>query len=172
MNCDRLETFDVGDNDTDLEIPGDLFVNLKNLKHLVLSQNRGNSIRTWTMPETQEIKLEFQQLYRHGKSSSKLLILNNNQIGGTLPKSFGNCTNLIWLSLSNNFLTGEIPEEIGNLGNVTILQLANNFLSGKIPPQIGKCESLLWLDMSHNSLSRNILPELSDQSEFFLGSSD
>ncbi|KAK4417927.1 Serine/threonine-protein kinase PBL27 [Sesamum alatum] len=56
------------------------------------------------------------------------LILNNNFITGSLPRSIVNCTNLIWVSLSRNRISAGIPSDIGNLANLAILQLAKNTL--------------------------------------------
>ncbi|KAL0306170.1 UNVERIFIED_CONTAM: Receptor-like protein kinase BRI1-like 3 [Sesamum radiatum] len=94
----------------------------------------------------------------------RTLILNNNFITGTLPKSIVNCTNLFWLSLSSNRISGEIPSDIGELVNLGILQLGNNSLSGEIPAGIGKCRSLIWLDLNSNELTGPIPTALAAQS--------
>jgi Leucine-rich repeat (LRR) protein len=38
-----------------------------------------------------------------------------NELNGTIPKSLGNCSQLLVLELSRNFLTGGIPQEFGKL---------------------------------------------------------
>ncbi|TQE09090.1 hypothetical protein C1H46_005243 [Malus baccata] len=96
------------------------------------------------------------------------LILNNNLISGTIPRSIVNCTNMIWVSLSSNRLSGDIPSGIGNLHKLAILQLGNNSLSGQIPAELGKCEKLIWLDLNSNELGGSIPPELSNQAGLVL----
>ncbi|GAA0143140.1 hypothetical protein LIER_42752 [Lithospermum erythrorhizon] len=124
MNCDRLETFDVGDNDTDLEIPGDLFVNLKNLKHLVLSQNRLHG----------EIPLELAN-----SSQLQVLDLSSNGLTGTISSWM--CSNttdfsLEELILADNYLTGEIPSGLGLCRKLKKLNLSFNNFTGSIPLDI------------------------------------
>ena len=51
------------------------------------------------------------------------LILEGNQLIGSIPPEIGNLTNLTVLSLWGNQLIGSIPSEIGNLTNLTFLRL-------------------------------------------------
>ncbi|GFY80209.1 leucine-rich receptor-like protein kinase family protein [Actinidia rufa] len=62
------------------------------------------------------------------------LILDFNELSGTIPASLSNCTNLNWISLSNNKLTGEIP----GLVCLIWLDLNTNLLNGTIPPALFK----------------------------------
>ena len=64
------------------------------------------------------------------------LVLEDNQLTGSIPPEIGNLTNLTYLNLSNNQLSGSIPSEIGNLTNLTDLSLRNNQLTGEIPESI------------------------------------
>ena len=47
------------------------------------------------------------------------LVLEDNQLTGSIPPEIGNLTNLTLLNLEGNHLTGSIPPEIGNLTNLT-----------------------------------------------------
>ena len=73
------------------------------------------------------------------------LILEGNQLIGSIPPEIGNLTNLTVLSLWGNQLIGSIPSEIGNLTNLTILRLEDNQLTGEIPSEIGNLTNLSWL---------------------------
>lgn len=88
------------------------------------------------------------------------MILNNNQLSGSIPPEIGNLANLYRLELYNNQLNGSIPPEIGNLSNLYRLELYNNQLSGSIPPKIGNLSNLAILSLSNNQLSGSIPPEL------------
>ncbi|NMH85961.1 leucine-rich repeat domain-containing protein [Flavivirga algicola] len=88
------------------------------------------------------------------------LILNNNQLSGTIPSQLEDLTNLIELNLSNNQLFGSIPSEIGGLLNLTHLYLFDNQLSGIIPNELGNLTSLVHLYLYVNQLTGNIPSEL------------
>ncbi|KAL0350041.1 UNVERIFIED_CONTAM: Brassinosteroid LRR receptor kinase [Sesamum radiatum] len=92
------------------------------------------------------------------------LILDFNDLTGSIPASLSNCSNLNWISLSNNQLSGEIPASLGQLANLAILKLGNNSLSGSIPAELGDCSSLIWLDLNSNFLNGTIPPALFKQS--------
>ncbi|CAN1847984.1 Serine/threonine-protein kinase BRI1-like 1 [Linum perenne] len=147
-NCRSLRSIDLSFNHLEGPIPAEIWW-LPNLSDVVMWANN----LTGEIPEGICVKggnLEF-------------LVLNNNLITGSIPKSIGSCTNLIWVSLGSNRLTGEIPSGIGKLVNLAILQMGNNSLSGLIPPEIGKCRSLIWLDLNSNSLSGNLPPQIAEQ---------
>ncbi|XP_051128687.1 receptor-like protein kinase BRI1-like 3 [Andrographis paniculata] len=143
--CRNLRTIDLSFNDLIGSIPPEIW-NLPELSDVVMWANR----LTGDIPEGICIN----------GGNLQMLILNNNQITGTLPKSIVNCTNLIWVSLSSNRISGGLPAEIGNLVNLAILQLGNNSLSGPIPAGIGECRSLIWLDLNSNELTGSIPREL------------
>ncbi len=57
------------------------------------------------------------------------LLLNDNNLGGTLPASLGNLSSLQTLWLQNNNLSGSIPPELGNLNSIQRLYLSHNSLA-------------------------------------------
>lgn len=71
----------------------------------------------------------------------QVLALNDNNLTGSIPASYGNILRLDSLNLSNNQLTGEIPVELANAGRVTddfsllsAIQLSGNEgLTGEFP---------------------------------------
>lgn len=115
----------------------------------------------------------------------KKIILNSNNLSGTLPTDLGQLSALTTIACSNdNGLTGEIPDElfqigslrqigigncsligtipnnIGNCAYLTELNLPQNNLTGPIPPEIGNLDSLIFLDLHDNQLNGSIPPEL------------
>ena len=116
------------------------------------------------------------------------LVLEENELFGTLPPELGDLTNLQKLDLSGNQLQGEIPTEIANLsslqeldlgqnqlreeipwelGDLTFLEvlvLAANRLDGEIPSVLGDLTRLRTLDLSGNQLRGEIPPELGNLS--------
>jgi hypothetical protein len=89
-----------------------------------------------------------------------VLNLNENNLTGFIPSSFGDLTYLSYLRLDANQLSGIIPPELGNLTNLYIAFFSNNQLSGHIPPELGNIPNLGNLILSHNELSGNIPKEL------------
>ena len=55
------------------------------------------------------------------------LILNNNNLSGSIPKSFGDLTHLRFLELIGNNFSGAIPHSFGNLVNLEYLVLEGTF---------------------------------------------
>ncbi|GAA0158269.1 hypothetical protein Leryth_004510 [Lithospermum erythrorhizon] len=143
-NCDLLETFDVGHNDINLEIPGDLFGNLKSLKHLILSQNQFHG----------GIPLELAN-----SSQFRVLDLSSNGLTGTIPSWV--CSNttefsLEELVLSDNYLIGEVPSGLELCQKLMKINLSFNNLSGSIPLDIFMLPNLEELIMWANNLSGEI----------------
>lgn len=99
------------------------------------------------------------------------LYLSSHNLSGTIPKSFGNLTNLSHLDLSKNHLRGTIPATIGNLDSITTVSFYSNKLSGTIPFSIGKLIHLTNLDLSANQLT-GVIPssigKLVNLTELFL----
>lgn len=148
-NCKNLRTIDLSFNNLSGPIPMEIW-RLPNLSDLIMWANNLSG----GIPE---------EICTNGVGNLQMLVLNNNLINGTIPKSIANCTNMMWISLSSNKITGEIPRGIGNLVNLAILQMGNNSLSGQIPAELGNCRSLIWLDLNSNELSGSIPSELANQ---------
>jgi Leucine-rich repeat (LRR) protein len=89
-----------------------------------------------------------------GRVSS--LVLNSNNLNGTLPPELGNLTHLAVLQLQNNSIDGTIPAEIGEIDSLGDLRLNNNQLTGAIPTVIGNLTKLKTLYLNNNQLSGTI----------------
>ncbi|TVT96651.1 hypothetical protein EJB05_58121, partial [Eragrostis curvula] len=86
----------------------------------------------------------------------KELLLNTNEISGTIPQEIENLKTIELLHLEHNLLAGDIPDSIGNLPNLFVLSLAQNKLSGQIPLSIGKLNQLGELYLQENNFSGSI----------------
>ncbi|KAM7254288.1 hypothetical protein ACFE04_031970 [Oxalis oulophora] len=87
-----------------------------------------------------------------------LLLLQANQIFGSIPPEIGLLSNLTTLNLSSNFLNGTISPEIGKLGSLGLLSLSNNFFSTTLPEALGQLSRLDKLDLSNNKF-HDAIPE-------------
>jgi Leucine-rich repeat (LRR) protein len=81
------------------------------------------------------------------------IVLDDNNLNGTIPSEIGDLSALIGLVLSDNELEGEIPAEIGNLSSLEALTLQGNELSGAIPPEISGLASLEEMNLAGNDLN-------------------
>jgi len=88
------------------------------------------------------------------------LVLDDNNLTGTLPALLANLTELRRLVLNGNSLSGRIPPELGNLDKLTMLNLRGNALEGSIPAELGALANLDTLELFSNDLSGPIPPEL------------
>ena len=88
------------------------------------------------------------------------LLMNREDLTGTIPSELGSLINLRTLWLSRNQLTGRIPAELGNLSNLQSLQFHNNQLTGEIPTEWGNLSNLQSLSLSSNQLTGEIPAEL------------
>lgn len=95
------------------------------------------------------------------------LILENNNLSGTLPLSLGQLTELNWLSLFHNNITGTIPFEIGNLTKMVNLILGENQLNGTLPASIGSLTQLAYLNLSTNQLSGSLPSEIGNLTDLW-----
>ena len=69
----------------------------------------------------------------NGQGQVTQLVLDGNNLSGSLPAELEKLTGLTRLALNRNQLTGAIPSQLGNLSNLSIIGLANNQLSGSLP---------------------------------------
>lgn len=88
------------------------------------------------------------------------LALHNNQLSGNIPPELGGLTQLENLNLSFNALSGSIPTTLCDLPGLSGLFLDDNQLSGSIPPEIGQLSNLQVLRLHGNQLSGSIPPEI------------
>lgn len=92
----------------------------------------------------------------------EVLILDDNNLEGSLPGEIRKMTNLRILSASNNNLTG-IPAEIGQLSKLETIDFSDNGISG-LPLELGNLTGLVLLDLTNNPVSTHDLnllaPEL------------
>uniref|UniRef100_J3NAC2 non-specific serine/threonine protein kinase n=1 Tax=Oryza brachyantha TaxID=4533 RepID=J3NAC2_ORYBR len=89
-----------------------------------------------------------------------VLALSDNQFHGTIPESIMEMPNLRWLDLSGNSLAGSMPSNIAMLTKAEKLFLQRNKLSGSIPKDIGNLTKLEHLVLWDNQLSSNVPPSL------------
>ncbi|KAK4834164.1 hypothetical protein QYF36_018034 [Acer negundo] len=78
------------------------------------------------------------------------VLLDGNQLTGTIPDSLGSVQTLEVLRLDRNDLSEEVPSNLNNLTNINELNLAHNNFSGPIP-DLSLMNSLNYVDLSNNS---------------------
>ncbi|KDO39239.1 hypothetical protein CISIN_1g005760mg [Citrus sinensis] len=98
-------------------------------------------------------------------ASLRILLLGSNELT-SIPLTFWNLKDILYLNFSSNFFTGPLPLEIGNLKIARIdscdlislisLNLSNNNLSGAIPASLEKLSYLKDLNLSFNKLEGEI----------------
>eukprot|EP00978_Attheya_sp_CCMP212_P015740 scaffold40779_cov57-Attheya_sp.AAC.3 len=78
------------------------------------------------------------------------LILNDNELSGTIPASIASLQHLLELDLSKNRFSGPIPDAIFNGRQLRKLILRDNILTGTLP--VDMASTLKHLDLTENSL--------------------
>lgn len=96
-----------------------------------------------------------------GFSSLTNLRLGNNLIAGTIPLTIGNLMGLNNIELWTNGLIGPIPTSIGMLGSLNSIYFDSNQLTGPIPSQIGNLYNLVDLSLFENKLKSPLPPQMS-----------
>ncbi len=86
------------------------------------------------------------------------IILNNNNLIGTIPNEIWEMDELSILYLFSNKLSGTIPPEVNGLTKIWRINLNNNDLSGELPPQLGELQHLVFLILSENNFE-GYIPE-------------
>ena len=93
------------------------------------------------------------------------LMLDNNNLKGSLPPEIFLLTNLKRISLENNDLMSTIPEDgLANMTRLEYFSLANTGVFGPIPFAFGALPNLERLDLSSNQLSSTIPEDLANLS--------
>ncbi|KAI3685334.1 hypothetical protein L6452_34576 [Arctium lappa] len=88
--------------------------------------------------------------------------LTNNSFIGPIPKSIGNCSDLIRVWFDGNLLIGDISESFGLHPKLNFVNLARNYFQGELTDKWGKFKELETLIVSQNKITGIIPPELGD----------
>ncbi|KAI8548254.1 hypothetical protein RHMOL_Rhmol07G0259300 [Rhododendron molle] len=91
--------------------------------------------------------------------------LSRNRFYGEISKNWSKCPKLQSLRMGGNNITGSIPPELGDLAQLHRLDLSSNHLTGEIPKVLGKLSSLLELYLNDNQLSGGIPREIGSLTE-------
>ncbi len=90
------------------------------------------------------------------------IIINDNNLTGTIPQVLENLSNLRYLDLDDNNFDGAIPDEIGNIITLDTLILSTNRLDNTIPISFTNLTNLRYLNLEDNKLEGAIPPYLGD----------
>jgi Leucine-rich repeat (LRR) protein len=93
-------------------------------------------------------------------SALQILILSQNNLVGSIPKSLGYSRYLRKVDLSSNRLAGRIPD-FHKMSTLQFLDLSDNKLSGSVPSSLGNASSLTEILLEGNTLSGSIPETLS-----------
>nr|TKR63760.1 hypothetical protein D5086_0000321450 [Populus alba] len=141
-NLNLLAVLDLSHNELEGEIPRTLR-NLCNLRELDLSHNKFSG----------EISQPFGSPTSCLQNSLQSLVLETNNLRGSLPDSLGSYKHLVNLNLYSNGFSGPIPASIGRLSSLKRLDLSHNYLNGSVPESVGQLFNLELLNIHNNSLS-------------------
>ncbi|KAK9229588.1 hypothetical protein WN944_022551 [Citrus x changshan-huyou] len=90
-------------------------------------------------------------------TSLRILSLAFNELT-SIPSTFWNLKDILYLYFSSNFLTGPLPLEIGNLKVLRGVYFSMNNFSGVIPREIGGLKNLEYLFLEYNRL-QGLIPD-------------
>ncbi|XP_057737158.1 receptor-like protein EIX2 [Arachis stenosperma] len=167
----NLSFLDLSRNKLDGRICID-FQKLGVLSHLDLSSNNLNGPITgekgWPLfiPEMWYLNLSHNHIsgslpdhIGHIMPNLRSLILGNNLINGSIPKSLCQL-DLRVLDLSKNRISGEIPNCWKENGEWEEINLSSNKLTGAFPTSFGNLSTLSWLHLNNNSLHGEFLASM------------
>ncbi|KAH7651408.1 Non-specific serine/threonine protein kinase protein [Dioscorea alata] len=77
------------------------------------------------------------------------IVLQGQNLTGSLPDEFSNLTSLQKIDLSFNYLNGNIPAAWASIP-LTDIELEGNHITGRIPDELGRITSLQYLSLESN----------------------
>ncbi|KAH0694060.1 hypothetical protein KY285_021157 [Solanum tuberosum] len=86
----------------------------------------------------------------------QFLYLHTNKLSGSIPKELSFLDNLVELIISENQLSGHLPEHLCQGGKLENFTVNNNKLTGPIPSSLSKCSSFKRLRFNNNSFTGNL----------------
>ncbi|KAK3000652.1 hypothetical protein RJ639_022402 [Escallonia herrerae] len=173
-NVTAMYNLDVEYNHLSGELPSDTIGKLSELVYLHLSYNNmvshdlntdlepfftalTNCTSLWEL-EMAGMGLAGRLPNSIGRLSAKLrtMLLQENQILGSIPPGLAKLSSLLLLNLTSNLLNETISAEISQLQQLQQLFLSHNSFTGEIPAPFGHFPHLGLLDLSNNRFSGNI----------------
>ncbi|KAL1335859.1 hypothetical protein HN51_030306 [Arachis hypogaea] len=148
-NLTNINWLDVADNQLEGQLPVSDNKGTPGLDLLLQAQHfhMGNNKFSDQLPE---------KLF-NSKMILKHVLLDNNQLQGSIPSSLGQVSTLEVLRLDTNGFSGAVPSTLKNLGQLSELYLSHNKLNGSLPDLTG-LNSLSYVDMSNNSFNDSDIP--------------
>ncbi|MED6181687.1 hypothetical protein PIB30_021615 [Stylosanthes scabra] len=163
FTLENLENLSLSDNSLEGNLEYDMFLKLKMLKYLYLSNNKlsllpGKGFSNGSLPPLEVLVLDSCNLVEFPPFLQDLdrltfLVLSNNSFKSVIPNWIWRKKSLRSLFISESSLTGEISPLICNLKSLVLLDLAYNNLSGTIPSCLGSSsQSLQIIKLQGNKL--------------------
>uniref|UniRef100_A0A7N2LKL7 Uncharacterized protein n=1 Tax=Quercus lobata TaxID=97700 RepID=A0A7N2LKL7_QUELO len=151
----KLEKLDLGHNNFEGILPPCL-TNLTSLRLLDISYNRFSGNLSLS-PAASWTSLEYIDLsYNLFEENAGHLLLQGNNLTGSLPKAVLNSSYLVTLDIRDNSFSENTPKEIDRFSNLRVLLLSGNQFSGMIPKELCWLKKIGIMDLSRNFFSGTI----------------
>ncbi|MED6171841.1 hypothetical protein PIB30_044562 [Stylosanthes scabra] len=170
FTLENLETLSISGNSLEGTFDCDMFLKLKMLNYLSLSNNKlsllpGKGSSNGTLPPL-EVAGGISPLICNLKSLV-LLDLAYNNLSGTIPSCLGSSSqSLQIMMLQGNKLVGHLPQTYVMGSALKMIDVTDNNLQGELPRELVNCRGLEFLDVSYNKINDSFpywlgsLPEL------------
>ncbi|MCP4348532.1 MAG: hypothetical protein GY795_23870, partial [Desulfobacterales bacterium] len=121
------------------------------------STDGANWIRQWDTDPSVKVCGNWEGVTCDGNEEHVIgLVLEYNNLKGSIPDTIEKLTDLMGLHLRNNNLEGSVPSGLYNLRNLQVLDLQANNLTGNISDQLNNMTSLIQISLTNNQLAGNI----------------